>query len=45
MRYRHEISSEAQRAFFLSPTAMAVFRDLLDNDIHLIRKLESELQG
>ena len=45
MRYRHEIPSEAQRAFFLSPTAMAVFRDLLDNDMHLIQKLESELQG
>lgn len=45
MRYRYEIPSEAQRAFFLSPVASAVFRDLLDNDRHAIQRLESELQG
>lgn len=45
MRHRYELPSKSQRAFFLSPATMAVFGDLLDNDKHLVQRLESELRG
>lgn len=43
MGHRYEVASVSQQDFFRSSPVMGVFRDLLDNDKHLLKRLESEL--
>lgn len=42
---RYEVISAGQRAFLTSPAAMQVFRDLLADNVHLMKRLEMELSS